>query len=216
MDFIIEGIGIGASILVSISLCMKNIKALRAVNLAGSAVFLFYGIIIVSPAVIILNGFSCLVNCYYLLGMRGGAGRSDLFDILFLESSQDDMLGRFVRFHEEDIVRFFPSFNSDPVNGTLAGAECCFILRETLPVSLVAYTARKDDEVTILLDYVIPAYRDMKNARFFFSNVVNRISSPGTVFLAKGEVPQHCSYLKKMGFAETGRDGKIVHFSRAI
>jgi hypothetical protein len=215
MYYVFEGIGIGASLLISISLCMKNIKSLRIVNLVGSAVFLFYGIIIGSPAVIILNGFSCMVNSYYLFGMKSMA-RSDLFDVLFPESSQDDMLGRFVRFHEDDILRFFPSFDSDPVKGTLAGAECCFILRETLPVSLVAYRAGKDNEVAILLDYVIPAYRDLKNAKFFFSNVVNRIASPGTVFLAVGEVPPHCAYLKRMGFTETGKDGKILHFSRAI
>jgi hypothetical protein len=85
-----------------------------------------------------------------------------------------------------------------------------------MPVSLVAYKRGEDEEITILMDYVIPAYRDLKNAEFFFSNVVNRIASPGSVFLAKGEVKGHIDYLKRIGFIETGREGKITYFRRAI
>jgi hypothetical protein len=212
---LVEGIGLAASALVCISLCMKNIKSLRIVNLIGSAVFLVYGILISSPSVIVLDGFSVMVNIYYLFKMRG-TRRTDLFDVQFINSPADDQVGRFIRFHGDDIVRFFPSFSPDLSLGTLAGAECCFILRETLPVSLVAYRREKDDEIRILVDYVIPAYRDLENAKFFFSNAVNRIAAPGTVFHAVGEVPAHCAYLRKIGFVETGREEKIVHFKKAV
>jgi hypothetical protein len=114
------------------------------------------------------------------------------------------------------MCRFNPSFNPDLQTGTLIGAECCFILRETLPVSLVAYKRGEEEEITILIDYVIPAYRDFKNAQFFFSNVVNRISGPGSVFMARGEVQAHTSYLRRMGFVETGKEGKITYFRKAI
>jgi hypothetical protein len=215
LHFVFEAVGIAASLLVSISLCMKNIKGLRIINLMGSAVFLVYGIFIISPSILILNGFSMLVNIYYLSEMYRDTKRADLFDVLFIDSPDDELLGRFVRFYGEDILRFFPSFNPN-LKPHLAGAECCFILRETLPVSLVAYKREKDDAIRILVDYVIPAYRDMKNAQFFFTNVVNRIASPGTVFQAAGEVPAHVSYLKRIGFIETGREGKAVHFKKAI
>ena len=209
-------IGYAASILVSVSLCMKRIKGLRIVNLIGSAAFLGYGVLINSFPVMLLNGFTVIVNVYYLLQIRNETFRADFFDVLFVDSLEDDMLQRFVRFHGEDMCRFNPSFNPDLKTGTLVGAEFCFILRETMPVSLVAYKRGEDDEITILMDYVIPAFRDFKNAQFFFSNVVNRIAGPGSVFLAKGEIKAHSDYLKRIGFLETGREGKITYFRKAI
>ena len=211
-----EGIGIIASILVSASLCMKRIRGLRIVNLIGSAIFIGYGFLINSISILLLNGFTVIVNVYYLLQMRNETSRTDLFDVLFVDSLDDDMLQRFVRFHGDDMCNFNPSFNPDLKTGTLVGAECCFILRETMPVSLVAYKRGEDEEITILMDYVIPAFRDLKNAQFFFSNVVNRIATPGSVFLAKGEVKGHTNYLRRIGFVETGREGKITYFRKAI
>jgi hypothetical protein len=208
-----EIVGLAASFLVCVSLCMTRIKSLRLVNLAGSAVFIVYGVLIVSPSIIILNSFSSIVNIFHLVRMRGETARADLFDIIFVDAG-DDHVRRFVQFHGSDIRRFFPSFDPGP-EGTLAGAECCFILRETLPVSLVAYR-RGVNEINIVLDYAIPAYRDLKNARFFFSHVTERLAGPGTVFLASGEVPAHAGYLKKIGFTETGREGNVVFFRRGV
>ena len=211
-----EIIGIIGTLLVSASLCMKHIKGLRIVNLAGSVIFIIYGIFINSPSILLLNGFSIIVNSYYLLQIKYETHRTDLFDVFFVDSLENDVLQRFVRFHGDDMCRFNPSFDPNLQTGTLAGSECCFILRETLPVSLVAYKRGEDEEITILMDYVIPAYRDFKNAQFFFTNVVNRIASPGSVFLARGEVKAHISYLKRIGFIETGKEGRIIYFRKAI
>ena len=205
-----------ASVLVSASLCMKHIKGLRIVNLIGSVIFIGYGFLIRSVPVMLLNGFTIVVNVYYLLQMKNETARADFFDVLFVDSIEDDLLQRFVRFHGEDMCRFNPTFDPDLKTGTLVGAECCFILRETMPVSLVAYTRGEDEEITIVMDYVIPAFRDFKNAQFFFSNVVNRIASPGSVFLAKGEVKAHSDYLRRIGFVETGREGKVIYFRKAV
>jgi len=219
MDFLIEAIGIFASVLVSTSLCLKNIKGLRIINLIGSFVFLGYGLLIRSPSILLLNGFAISVNIYRLLQMRHEAARPDLFDVVFYDSSNsmnDTTLRRFIRFYSSDISRFFPSFNPDPETGTLANAECCFILRETLPVSLVAYKREANNQIAILVDYVVPAYRDYKNSRFFFSNVTGRIASAGAVCFARGEVKAHIRYLKRMGFVESGREGETVLFRKTV
>ena len=211
-----EVIGIIGTLLVSASLCMKHIKGLRIVNLAGSIIFIGYGLLIGSPSLMLLNGFAIIVHAYYLFQIKYETHRTDLFDVLFIDSLENDTLQRFIRFHGDDICRFIPSFDPDLKTGTLAGSECCFILRETLPVSLVAYKRGEDEEITILMDYVIPAYRDFKNAQFFFTNVVNRIAGPGSVFVARGEVQAHANYLRRMGFVETGKEGRITYFRKAI
>jgi hypothetical protein len=121
----------------------------------------------------------------------------------------------FFKAHGEDIRRFFPSLDTDPKNGPLAGCECCFILRETLPVSVVAFRWEKG-EIEILLDYAIPSYRDFKNAEFFFRQVSTLIAIPGTALNARGEVPAHTAYLRRMGFEEIGKEGAAVLFRKIL
>ena len=66
-----EIVGLAASALVCASLCMTRIKNLRIINLIGSIVFIVYGVLIVSPSIIILNSFSSVVNVIHLVRMRG-------------------------------------------------------------------------------------------------------------------------------------------------
>ncbi len=210
----IEWFGMLASVIVAISLTLKNIKRLRIINMVGSLAFTIYGGLIGSYPVLILNGFIVLVNAYYLYRMAQDSKRPERFDILFVHPQTDEYAQLFLKFYGSDIQRFFPRFSSDPAGGTLRDAEGCFILRETLPVSFVAFRREKNGEISILLDYAVPAYRDLKNARFFFETAAAKIAAPHTVFNAVAEVGAHESYLRKMGFREVGRDGSSILFKK--
>jgi hypothetical protein len=227
----IEWFGTLASVVVAVSLTMKNIKRLRTLNLAGSLAFALYGFLISAWPVFGLNAFIVVVNVYYLIRMRREEMRSETFDVLFVDPSRDEYVRRFVETHLGDIRRFFPSFSMgvahdvaqrdkarpevDP--GTLAGAEACFILREALPVSLVAFRRAAGGEIELLLDYAVPAYRDYKSARFFFDIAAARLiaaaprsgQASALVFTAVSEVPAHTAYLLKMGFLEETERGRF-------
>lgn len=216
----IEWFGTLASVVVAVSLTMKNIKRLRTLNLAGSLAFALYGFLISAWPVFGLNAFIVVVNVYYLARMRREEARSETFDVLFVDPVRDEYVRRFVATHLGDIRRFFPSFAMGSAHGeahgdgaqpgTLAGAEACFILREALPVSLVAFRRAAGGAVELLLDYAVPAYRDYKSARFFFDIAAARLLSAAPrsgeasalVFTAVSEVPAHTAYLLKMGFRE--------------
>jgi hypothetical protein len=210
LDFI-HGFGLLASVLVALSLTMRNIKNLRILNLTGSLVFTVYGFCIKSYPVIILNLFTVGVNVAYLVKFLRNFSPS--FDILPVDPREDPYVQRFLHFYGKDISRFFPSFGSEKLDGV----KGYFILRETLPVSLVLFRRDIGDEFAILLDYAIPAFRDFKNAKFFFSTAAARIASPGMFFSAVGEVPAHVSYLRRMGFDEVGRrpDGAVLFQKKA-
>jgi hypothetical protein len=210
----IEWFGMVASVIVAISLTLKNIKRLRIINMVGSLAFTIYGGLIGSYPVLILNGFIVLVNAFYLYRMAQDSKRPERFDILFVHPQTDEYAQLFLKFYSADIQRFFPRFSNDPVTGTLRDAEGCFILRETLPVSFVAFRREGNGEISILLDYAVPAYRDLKNARFFFETAAAKIASPQTVFSAVAEVGAHESYLRKMGFREVGREGSAILFKK--
>ncbi len=215
-NFFVEAFGLAASVIVAASLMLKNIKWLRMINLAGSLCFAFYGFWIGSISILLLNLFTAGVNIFYLFRMMKKSERPDTFDILFVNPQHDEYVRHFITFYTDDIKKFFPSFNPDLESGTLAGAECCFILRETIPVSVFAYRKGGENENIILLDYSIPAYRDFKNAAFFFNSAIMRIAKPGDIFNAGAEVPAHARYLKHMGFESIGRTEKAELFRKKV
>jgi hypothetical protein len=219
-SIIIQGLGLAASILLAISIMMKNVKWLRVFNLIGSFTFALYGFLILSYSVIFLNIFSFFVNAYYLAKMR--KKDADIFETLFVNTRENaskesiNSVARFFRFYDKDIVHFFPSFIPDISSPMLVGTECYFILRETLPVALIIFRREPDNTITILLDYVIPSYRDFKNADYFFNTIIPMIARPGTILYAKGEVSSHRKYLKKMKFEEAGNLGKTIFFKKIV
>ena len=63
---LIEWVGYAASILIAISMFMKDIIKLRFINLIGSLLFAIYGFIIKAYPVAIVNVIIVFVNLYYL------------------------------------------------------------------------------------------------------------------------------------------------------
>lgn len=62
----VEYIGYAASILIGISMFMKNIVKLRFINLIGCILFAIYGFMIEAYPVAIVNLIIMFTNIYYL------------------------------------------------------------------------------------------------------------------------------------------------------
>ena len=62
----VEWLGYLASILIGISMFMKDIVKLRFINLIGSILFAIYGFIIKAYPVAIINVIITFVNIYYI------------------------------------------------------------------------------------------------------------------------------------------------------
>ncbi len=69
MNFV-EILGYAASIMVAISLTMRDIIKLRVLNFIGCGLFAAYGLMIGSWPVVLTNGFIACVNVYFLLKMH--------------------------------------------------------------------------------------------------------------------------------------------------
>lgn len=71
MEFnMVEILGYAASIMVAISLTMKDIVRLRVLNFIGCALFTAYGVMIDAWPVVATNGFIAIVNIYFLAKMQ--------------------------------------------------------------------------------------------------------------------------------------------------
>lgn len=191
----VEIVGYAGSVLVGLSLMMANIWRLRWVNLFGAGTLAVYGLLIVAWPVVCLNGFIVVVDVYYLIKL---ARERDVFS--FFEVPRDmPFLREFLRFYRSDIEKFAPGFDlhryPDP--------HVRLILRNMLPVGLFVCGAAQDGHAEIHLDYVVPGYRDFKNARFVYSADHQRLRKAGLhTFVATARVPAQRAYLRRVGFEQ--------------
>lgn len=199
----VEIIGYAGSLLVAVSLMMSSLVRLRWINLGGALAFAVYGWLVGAYPVLVVNGFIVLVNVYYLWKM--GRGR-DYFSLMTIRRHDNNYLRTFLEFHAADIERFFPGFRLAEDDRV----EVTFILRNVNPAGLVV-SRRDGEEVRILLDYVLPQYRDLRCARYFLERMapvwraggVRRLLSPATG-------ATHRDYLKRLGFRRVRpRDGAL-------
>jgi len=200
---LIEIIGYVGSVLVAVSLMMKNIYYLRRINLIGAATFATYGLLVGAIPVFVLNSFISLVDIYYILEAKR---KKEYFTLLPIEQSNGPLLKKFLDFYKNDISKFFPDF----VSSKIEEDKSFFILRNLIPVGLFAYKEISEKEIKIELDYAIPDYRDLKNARFVYFAQSNHFKKKGYELLkAESQVPDHIKYLAKIGFKEESKKSGI-------
>lgn len=196
----IEIIGYIGSALIAISLMMKNIFYLRRINLLGASTFAVYGLMTGTIPVFILNSFISLVDIYYILETKR---KKEYFTLLPIEQKNGPLLKKFLSFYKKDIEHFFPNFNSSKIEED----KSFFILRNLIPVGLFAYKELSSTEILIELDYAIPDYRDLKNARFIYFAQSNHFNKNGyKVLKAESTIKAHQKYLKKVGFSESVKE----------
>ncbi|MBS1272512.1 MAG: hypothetical protein MAGBODY4_01658 [Candidatus Marinimicrobia bacterium] len=189
----VEGIGYLGSFLIAVSLTMNNIWRLRWANMIGAAVFTLYGVLISSYPIVLLNGFITAVDIFYLVKMT----RTDDYFSMLNVQPDSVFLRKFYDYYKENIHRHSPHFHLNDISD----ANFVFILRNMIPVGLFVYEPREDGQIFIHLDYVIPDYRDLKNARYLFSVKTDDFREQGYErFVTKSSVDKHQQYLREMGF----------------
>lgn len=192
---VVELIGYAGSVLVATSLMMNNIWRLRWINLVGASTFATYGLLIEAWPVVGLNSFIAAVDIVYLVILSRKKDSFSFFEVA-LDSA---FLKEFLAFWSQDIGRFFPAFDPE----SLVDPEIRLILRNMLPVGVFVWEDGGDGIAEIRLDYVVPDYRDFKNARFVYCSTHRRLKENGfRFFAATSDIPAHQRFLRKVGFKE--------------
>jgi hypothetical protein len=195
-----EWIGYAGSILIAASLLMDNIWKLRWINLAGALLFTVYGLCLRSYPVLLLNAFIAGADAYYLYRI---STRRDYFSLVPIAPDRSAIRDEFLKYYRADIARYFPEFDWR----RLSQPQSIFVLRNLMPVGLFVYEPQSAGVVNIVMDYVIPDYRDLKNARFFYAANQTTLREQGfRTFAACSGVKAHQGYLRKMGFTTDKAD----------
>ncbi|MDX2344815.1 MAG: hypothetical protein QNL12_14340 [Acidimicrobiia bacterium] len=162
-ETLVEVIGYAGSALVILSLMQKSILRLRTIGLVASSTFLIYSVAIEAYPIALVNVVAAGIHFYYLrLLVRK---KNEVFTILRMRPDSR-FLDRFLDFYKDEIAnRIQPEFKYEPAPNTLA----VFLLRDMVPAGLVVAQVHRDSSFEVLLDFVIPQYRDFKLAKWLYS-----------------------------------------------
>jgi hypothetical protein len=195
----LELVGYLASVLIAVSLMMSSILRLRLINLIGAAMFAGYGLLIRAYPVAILNGLIVLVNAWHLLRMLRA---KEFFQVLPLKP-ESVYLPYFLEFYGAEIRRILPDFKYQPSTDQLA----LFVLRDCAPVGVFIAERKADGVLNVMLDFVIPGYRDLKLGRFLFSEQADFFRQQGVKeIVIAPRTKEFGAYLVKVGFEPTGQE----------
>jgi hypothetical protein len=192
-QLVLEIVGYVASVLVAISLMMSSILKLRLINLVGSAAFVIYGALIGAYPVAVVNLLIVFINLYYLRQMLGSREYFRLLQV----SPDSEYLRAFLDYHADEIQRFLPGFAYAPGERQLV----FFVLRDMVPAGLFIGETRGDGALRVVLDFVIPQYRDFKTGRYVFQDQAEFFRGHGiTQIVSDAGSRVHNEYLRRMGF----------------
>ncbi len=155
-----EMIGYIGSVIILVSLLMTNVYRLRQINLVGSLLFAVYGWLIGAWPVLAINLVITGIDGWYLLKIMQ---TSAFFDLVPSSDVREVYLKRFFLFHERELMAYAPGLTYED----LVAANTNVIFRDMLPVGLFAYHQNGPD-ATIILDFMIPAYRDFKAGQYLY------------------------------------------------
>lgn len=192
-QLVLEIVGYVASVLVAISLMMSSILKLRLINLVGSAAFVVYGALIGAYPVAVVNLLIVFINLYYLRQMLGSREYFRLLQV----SPDSEYLRAFLDYHADEIQRFLPGFAYAPGERHLI----FFVLRDMVPAGLFIGETRGDGALRVVLDFVIPQYRDFKTGRYVFQDQAEFFRDHGIREIVSDAGSRvHNEYLRRMGF----------------
>lgn len=204
-DWLKEGVGYAASLIILVSLLMTNVFRLRLINGIGSVLFAAYGWLIGSWPVCLINAVIAGIDGWYLLqSLRYSA----YFDLQPAESVGGEYLKRFFLFHERELVKYAPGLTLED----LQSACTCLIFRNMLPVGVFSYR-QNGPEAEIVIDFMIPEYRDFKAGRYLYRTKRMFFKERGIKrFHAVARHPSQPKYYQKNGFSrEAGVSGGFVN-----
>lgn len=202
---IIEIIGYLGSILVAISLMMKNILKLRIINMAGAFFFMVYSLIIGTYPIFFVNLVIFLVDLYYLYVILT---KEELFSTIHIDNHQSPFLKAFVEYYYSDIKKFFPKFERE----IFQSSHVLVVMRNMIPVGFFISRENPNNktQIEILVDYIIPEYRDFKNAHFLHKKEIKKYKKQGyKSFITQTKNGTHKDYLLKMGYIQDEEDNSL-------
>jgi hypothetical protein len=203
---LVDALGWAGSALLVYSVLQSRMLRLRVLNLAASLALVAFNAIIGVWPMVAMNAALCLINAWFAVSLVRQRRRGSAFE--WVGAGPDDpFVGRFLAHHGGDVAEFFPVARDLPAAlGAVSAPDtlCALVLHGDVTVGLVVATSADGapgGTWRLLVDYVIPGYRDYTAGSFLYS--------PAGPFAARGagrvvagpELASVHTYLGHAGFA---------------
>lgn len=187
----VEWFGYLASLVVLVSLTMTSIIKLRVINFIGCILFAMFAYFIDSYPTMFMNIGIAGINVYFLWKIRTSKEQFTLISA----SVGSEYFDYFVSSYQKEIEEQAPIVQ-------LKEADTAFyMLRNNSIAGVLVGNLNGEGELSVLLDYVTPEYRDFKLAHYYYESHPDVIKARGVTSLrAQATTPDHKVYLQKMGF----------------
>ena len=205
-------LGYIASGLIVIAMSMTAIVRLRIVGFMGATAMAAYGVALGAWPVV---GANTIIAAMHAVQLRRLMARGSRFELQPIASASQWYLQRFIAFYADDIRKTHPEFDVAAFMRDVEHVDFkgFFVLRDMLSSGLFLY--REDPAthaIVIVLDYVTPKFRDLKNARFAYAELPRMVDS--AVFrrcLVRPATDEMRRYFLRFGFVPVaeGADGML-------
>jgi hypothetical protein len=207
----IEIMGYFASLFVAISLSLSSVWKMRWINLIGCLLFTGYGILLEAWPLAIANGYISLMNVWYIIDLSKATA---CFKIDELENIGESYFEKFYNFYEDDIRSFFPAVSYEE----LKAAKTHIMFRNMIPMGIFAYKMEDGATAQVLMDYVVPKFRDFKFGSYLYERKSYVFRDKNIArFKVKTNVSAHEKYLLKLGFKKSPKtEGGEIYYIKEI
>lgn len=159
----LEALGWLGSAVIVWSLIQTQLSRLRVFNLVGTILLVGYNLVLAIWPMVGLNVVLAAINIWYLVRSRRDKHDASAYEVLEV-AGDDTFLRHVLRVHGADILRFNPSFVHEPF-----GADTAYlVLKGDETVGVIVMRDEGEGTVRLLLDYVLPRYRDLSPGEFVF------------------------------------------------
>jgi hypothetical protein len=166
---VVEAVGwIGSAVLI-VSLLQTRVMRFRVLNLSASAVLVFYNAVVGVWPMVAMNAVLVGINLFFIVRLVRHRHDSRTYDALPI-SPQEPFLRHLLRRHADDIRGFNPDLVGRDLDDVAAHAQHAFLVSSGDEVVGVVLSRDGDEpgEQHVVLDYVLPAYRDFTPGEFVF------------------------------------------------
>lgn len=190
----IELLGYAASFIIFISLMMKSIIKLRVLNAIGGLLFIIFAFKTNSWPAVVMNIGIVFIDIYYFYKM---IKIQDNFEILEVKKD-NEIVQYFFEKNKQELVALFGT------DAFTKSEKIALYFRNNDIAGLVAYTVQAtqtEKYADLLIDFVVPKYRDLAVGKHFFIDDVSFWKKQEiTSFAAAQSSADHIHYLERLGF----------------
>jgi hypothetical protein len=196
MDFDwVEWFGYLASLVVLVSLTMTSIIKLRVINFIGCILFAIFAYFIDSLPTMLMNLGIAGINVYFLWKIHS---TEEQFKLI-VAAVHSEYFEHFIATNLSDIER------QTTVDELREANTVFYMLRNNSIAGVLAGNNNTQGELSVLLDFVTPEFRDFKLADYYYKSHPDVLKHRGVnTLIAQATTPEHRDYLLKVGFQLAG------------